>query len=83
MKQINFTNLKFLISFFMVCWSFPALSADSYNSNTGVLSIARVAVGDTVYSDVKITIGEVVELQRKVSHYLQPILSHRFLNNLA
>jgi len=25
----------------------------------------------------------VVELQRKVSHYLQPILSHRFLNNLA
>jgi hypothetical protein len=26
---------------------------------------------------------EVVELQRKVSHYLQPILSHWFLNNLA
>jgi len=25
----------------------------------------------------------IVELQRKVSHYLQPILSHRFLNNLA
>ena len=24
-----------------------------------------------------------VELQRKVSHYLQPILSHQFLNNLA
>lgn len=24
-----------------------------------------------------------VEWQRKVSHYLQPILSHRFLNNLA
>jgi len=24
-----------------------------------------------------------VELQRKVSHCLQPILSHRFLNNLA
>lgn len=28
-------------------------------------------------------IGCGVELQRKVSHYLQPILSHRFLNNLA
>ena len=27
--------------------------------------------------------GLIVELQRKVSHYLQPILSHRFLNNLA
>jgi len=26
---------------------------------------------------------KLVELQRKVSHYLQPILSHRFLNNLA
>lgn len=25
----------------------------------------------------------IVELQRKVSHYLQPILSHQFLNNLA
>ena len=62
MKQINFTNLKLLISFFMVCWSFPALSADSYNSDTGVLSIARVAVGDTVYSDVKITIGEVISI---------------------
>ena len=46
----------------MVCWSFPALSADSYNSNTGVLSIGRVAVGDIVYSDVKITIGEVVSI---------------------
>ena len=29
------------------------------------------------------TKGLCVELQRKVSHYLQPILSHRFLNNLA
>ena len=29
--------------------------------------------------DIEVT----VELQRKVSHYLQPILSHRFLNNLA
>ena len=28
-------------------------------------------------------VGVTVELQRKVSHYLQPILSHRFLNNLA
>ena len=46
----------------MVCWSFTALSADSFNPNTGVLSIARVAVGDTVYSDVKITIGEVVSI---------------------
>ena len=27
--------------------------------------------------------GEIVEWQRKVSHYLQPILSHRVLNNLA
>jgi len=62
MKQIHFTILKLLISFFMVCWSFTALSADSFNPNTGVLSIARVAVGDTVYSDVKITIGEVVSI---------------------
>ncbi len=27
--------------------------------------------------------GWIVELHRKVSHYLQPILSHQFLNNLA
>jgi hypothetical protein len=25
----------------------------------------------------------IVELHRKVSHYLQPILSHQFLNNFA
>jgi hypothetical protein len=28
-------------------------------------------------------IAAIVELQRKLSHYLQPILSHQFLNNLA
>ena len=29
------------------------------------------------------TENEDVELQRKVSHYLQPILNHQFLNNFA
>jgi hypothetical protein len=35
------------------------------------------------WSDCFGTVTLTVELQRKVSHYLQPILSHRFLNNLA
>ena len=33
--------------------------------------------------DICLKMGISVELQRKVSHYLQPILSHQFLNNLA
>ena len=36
-----------------------------------------------ILEEAIITLGLAVELQRKVSHYLQPILSHRFLNNLA
>ncbi len=44
------------------------------------------AVKNSALEDDRLNTSEpelVVELQRKVSHYLQPILSHRFLNNLA
>ena len=45
-----------------------------------------ISVSSTVqssWSKAYTSYGGGVELQRKVSHYLQPILSHRFLNNLA
>jgi hypothetical protein len=44
------------------------LNIRSYGLETGLVPFGRAVS---------------VELQRKVSHYLQPILSHRFLNNLA
>jgi hypothetical protein len=45
----------------------------------------RLAHGQLIREEMKKATPDErnVELQRKVSHYLQPILSHRFLNNLA
>ena len=44
--------------------------------------VGRETVGDFKKLDFNDQVTT-VEWQRKVSHYLQPILSHRFLNNLA
>lgn len=38
------------------------MASDSYNTSTGVLTISKVAVGDTLYSDVKATIGQVLSV---------------------
>ena len=49
------------------------------------IQLAKAQQSGTEFSPVIVRTfkDEAVELQRKVSHYLQPILSHRFLNNLA
>ena len=39
-----------------------ATASDTYSTSTGILSISKVAVGDTLYSDVKATIGQVVSV---------------------
>jgi len=46
----------------MLCSPMAAVAADIYNTSTGILSIARVTVGDILYSDVKATIGEVISV---------------------
>ena len=54
---------RYLIIFTILFLAFrPATAADIYNASTGILSITKVAVGDTIYSDVKVTIGEVVSI---------------------
>ena len=40
----------------------PATAFDTYSTSTGILSISKVAVGDTLYSDVKATIGQVLSV---------------------
>lgn len=44
------------------CASQSALASDTYSTSTGILSISKVAVGDTLYSDVKATIGQVISV---------------------
>ena len=39
-----------------------ATASDTYSTSTSILSISKVAVGDTLYSDVKATIGQVISV---------------------
>ena len=54
--------LQVCISSFLVCSAQHTLAADSYNTGTGVLSVANIAVGDTLYSNVRATIGQVISI---------------------
>ena len=51
--------------------------------NLSAATRSRIAPGDEFDLYVPEREPKTVELQRKLSHYLQPILSHQFLNNLA
>ena len=55
-------------------------SSNSFDEGFNSMIAVNRSFGSEVYDAIK---QIPVELQRKVSHYLQPILSHRFLNNLA
>ena len=44
-----------------------ALAADSYEATTNVLTIPQVKVGDTLYSDVQITVGTIVSVGSNVT----------------
>ena len=62
--KMSFMSEKFrlitaIALFFCV---FRVCAADSYDTNTSVLSISSVAVGDILYSNVKITLGDVVSV---------------------
>ena len=57
---------KFLILTLM--WvSNLAMAADSYEASTNVLSIPQVKVGDTLYSDVQISVGTIVSVGSNVT----------------
>ena len=57
----------------LVClclWSLISINAwaiDAYNANTGILSIPQVALGDTLYSNVKITVDQILAVGTQVT----------------
>ena len=60
--KIYVITLRFFTLLCMFFISQPICASDSYDSSTGILSISSVAVGDTLYSTVKITIGGVISV---------------------
>jgi endo-1,4-beta-xylanase len=62
--KMSFMSEKFrlITAIALIFCVFRACAADSYDTNTSVLSISSVAVGDILYSNVKITLGDVVSV---------------------
>lgn len=57
-------NIRFFWALLLVMAQLPADAADRYNAQSNQLSIAQVAVGQTVYSDVVITVGQVLAVNQ-------------------
>lgn len=60
--------LRRLVCLFL--WSLISINAwaiDAYNANTGILSIPQVALGDTLYSNVKITVDQILAVGTQVT----------------
>ena len=53
---------QFIVGFLFCFSSLNVLAADSYDAATNTLTISSVAVGDTLYTNVKITVGTIVSL---------------------
>ena len=53
---------QLVLAIFLACSSLNTLAADSYDAATSTLTIPSVAVGDTLYTNVKITLGAVLSL---------------------
>ena len=50
---------QLVLAISLACSSLNALAVDSYDAATSTLTIPSVAVGDTLYTNVKITLGAV------------------------
>ena len=61
MKKKSVTPQILLAVFFMTVFD-QSVAADTYHTGTGVLTVAQIAVGDTLYSNVKATIGQVISV---------------------
>ena len=55
------TNFNFLIASLLFAFSSHSLAFDTYEN--GVLSIPKVVVGGNVYSNVKITVKEILSIK--------------------
>ena len=56
---MSFKQVLFLT---FMCMANFAMAADSYEASTNVLTIPQVKVGDTLYSDVQISVGTIVSV---------------------
>jgi hypothetical protein len=61
--------LQFLLTIFILAYSSHSLAIDSYEN--GILSIPKVVVGENVYSNVKISIKEILSIKggKPVAHF--------------
>ena len=66
-KQISLPTLLLCLVFHYMSL---AQAADAYNSNTGVLSIPLVKVGETFYTNVEITLSSIVRVGTASSNAL-------------
>lgn len=57
---------KFICTCLLSLW-LPAIAADTYNTETGVLSVPLVNVNDTYYANVKLTVGSILSVGTKKS----------------
>ena len=60
--NLLFKTSQFIFGLLLCFSSLHVLAADSYDSATNTLTISSVAVGDTLYTNVKITVGTIVSL---------------------
>ena len=60
--NLLFKTNQFIFGLLLCFSSLHVLAADSYDSATNTLTISSVAVGDTLYTNVKITVGTIVSL---------------------
>jgi len=61
---MSFKQVLFLT---FMCMANFAMAADSYEASTNVLTIPQVKVGDTLYSDVQISVGTIVSVGSNVA----------------
>ena len=55
--------MKYLIrSILILLFSIQTYAADVYDSKTGILTIGTVSVGDVLYSNVKVTVGNILSV---------------------
>jgi hypothetical protein len=57
-------HIRFWVALLLAMALLPAEAADRYNAQSNQLSIAQVAVGQTVYADVVITVGQVLAVNQ-------------------
>ena len=56
-------NMKYLIrSILILLFSIQTYAADVYDAKTGILTIGTVSVGDVLYSNVKVTVGNILSV---------------------